>query len=99
MSIDHPVFTPAKIGPITLPNRVIKAGTFEGMTPQGIPNQDLIEHHRALAAGGVGMTTVAYCSVSQDGLTFADQIHMRDEAKPGLIKLVRLLCRKKSYRM
>ena len=35
--------------------------------------------HRALAAGGVGLTTVAYCAVSADGRTFAEQMFMRAE--------------------
>ncbi len=33
------------------------------------------------------MTTVAYCSVSRDGLTFPDQMHMRPEIVPGLAEL------------
>src|SRR5262249_54200503 len=34
--------------------------------------------------GGVAMTTVAYCAVSPDGRTFADQLHMRPELVPLL---------------
>jgi 2,4-dienoyl-CoA reductase-like NADH-dependent reductase (Old Yellow Enzyme family) len=49
------------------------------MCPGGVPSAKLVEHHRALAAGGVGMTTVAYCAVSADGRTFAEQMHMRPE--------------------
>jgi len=44
----------------------------------------LIEHHRALAKGKVAMTTVAYCAVTPDGRTFADQLHMRPELVPDL---------------
>ncbi|RZK96390.1 MAG: NADH:flavin oxidoreductase, partial [Rhodococcus sp. (in: high G+C Gram-positive bacteria)] len=53
---------PAKLGPITLRNRVIKAATYEGLTPKGLVTDELIEFHRQPAAGGVGMTTVAYCA-------------------------------------
>ncbi len=81
------VFTPIEIGPLKLRNRVIKAATFEGMTPGGLPSDDLVEHHRRVAAGGAGMTTVAYCSVSPEGLTFPDQMHMRPEIVPGLSRL------------
>ena len=63
------VFSPAKLGPITLRNRIIKAATFEGRTPAALVTDDLIEFHRAMAAGGVGMTTVAYCAVSPGGET------------------------------
>jgi 2,4-dienoyl-CoA reductase-like NADH-dependent reductase (Old Yellow Enzyme family) len=81
------VFSPGRIGSLQLRNRIIKAGTFEGMTPEGIPSAALIEHHRGVAAGGAGMTTVAYCSASKDGLTFQHQMHMREEIVPELRKL------------
>jgi 2,4-dienoyl-CoA reductase-like NADH-dependent reductase (Old Yellow Enzyme family) len=68
------VLEPGRIGPLRLRNRVIKAATFEGMTPAGRPSDALVEHHRTLAAGGVGMTTVAYGAVAEGGRTFADQI-------------------------
>ena len=41
-------------------NRFIKAATFEGRTPDALVTDDLIDFHREMAAGGVGMTTVAY---------------------------------------
>lgn len=72
-------FTPVRIGPLTLRNRIIKAGANEGMTPQGLPTEALVRHHRELAAGGVGMTTVAYAAVADDGLTFSHQLSMRPE--------------------
>lgn len=77
-------FSPAKLGGLELRNRFIKAGAYEGMCPAGIPSPALLEHHLALARGGVGMTTVAYCAVSPDGRTFEQQMHMRDEVVPAL---------------
>ncbi|WP_106401125.1 NADH:flavin oxidoreductase [Actinocorallia populi] len=81
------VFSPARLGPLTLRNRVIKAATFEHMAPGALVSDDLIEFHRAHAAGGVGMTTVAYCAVAPEGRTERDQILMRPEALPGLRRL------------
>jgi len=40
-----------------------------------------------MAAGGVGMTTVAYCAVSQGGRTDASALWMRPAAVPGLRRL------------
>jgi len=77
-------FAPARLGPVGLRNRVIKTATYEGMCPGGMPSDDLVEHHRRLAEGGVGMTTVAYCAVSADGRTFAEQMHMHEGVLPGL---------------
>jgi 2,4-dienoyl-CoA reductase-like NADH-dependent reductase (Old Yellow Enzyme family) len=81
------VFSPAKLGPITLRNRTIKAATFEGRTPNALVTDDLIAFHRAMAAGGVGMTTVAYCAVSPGGRTDGKQVWMRPDAVPGLRRL------------
>lgn len=81
------VFNPAKLGPLTLRYRVIKAATFEARTPDALVTDDLIEYHRLPAAGGVAMTTVAYCAVSPGGRTGGNQIWMRPHAVPGLRRL------------
>lgn len=81
------MFSPAQLGPITLRNRIIKAATFEGATPEALVTDDLINFHRRPAAGGIGMTTVAYCAVAPGGRTDGKQIWMRPEAVPGLIRL------------
>lgn len=76
------LFSPFKLGKILLKNRVIKAATFEGCSPKGIPNENLIEFHKKVAAGGTALTTVAYCGVSPNSLTFEDEIHMHEAIKP-----------------
>lgn len=85
------VLSPAQLGPIRLRNRVIKAATFEARTPDALVTDDLIEYHRAPAAGGVGMTTVAYCAVSPGGRTGGNQIWMRPAALPGLRRLTEVI--------
>ncbi len=80
-------FASFRLGGLTLRNRIIKAATFEGMSPGARVSPALIAHHRALARGGVGMTTVAYCAVSPDGRTFADQLYMRPDLLPELRQL------------
>jgi 2,4-dienoyl-CoA reductase-like NADH-dependent reductase (Old Yellow Enzyme family) len=85
VQLPHPsIFSSGKLGGLTLRNRVIKTATYEGMAPGGVPSPALVEHHRALAAGGVGMTTVAYCAVSPDGRTFEEQMVMSDDNVPRL---------------
>jgi 2,4-dienoyl-CoA reductase-like NADH-dependent reductase (Old Yellow Enzyme family) len=81
------VLSPTTLGPVHLRNRVIKAATFEGMTRGGLVSDELIEFHRRVAAGGVGMTTVAYLAVAPEGRTDRHQVHWRDEALPGLRRL------------
>lgn len=87
MSAAPDVLSPAKLGPLTLRNRTIKAATFEARSPDALVSDDLIEFHRQVAAGGVGMTTVAYCAVSPGGRASGNQMWMRPEAVPGLRRL------------
>ena len=77
-------FSPATLGPVTLRNRIIKAATFEGRSPKGLVTERLVDFHRSVAAGGVGMTTVAYLAVSRDGRSAPGEIVLRPEAVSGL---------------
>jgi 2,4-dienoyl-CoA reductase-like NADH-dependent reductase (Old Yellow Enzyme family) len=86
-SANHLAFTPGKIAGLEIRNRLIRAGCFEGMCQQGNVTDALIEHHRRVAQGGVGMTTVAYCSVSYDGRAFGHEMWMRPEIVPDLKRL------------
>ncbi len=81
------VFSPAALGPLTLRNRIIKAATFEAATPESLVTDELINYHRKPAAGGLGMTTVAYLAVTPGGRTQSKVIWMRPEAVPGLQRL------------
>ena len=82
--IESPIFTPVRIGPVTLRNRVIRSAAFENMAYGNKPSQDLKDYHVAVARGGVGMTTLAYASVSRSGLSFDGQLWMREEIVPAL---------------
>ncbi len=81
------VFAPEQLGPVTLRNHVVKAATFEGRTPEALVTDELVDYHLAVARGGVGMTTVAYLAVAPEGRTDRHQIHLREEALPGLARL------------
>ncbi|MXW89302.1 MAG: NADH:flavin oxidoreductase [Acidimicrobiaceae bacterium] len=80
-------FAETRLGPVTLRNRIIKAATFEGVMPEALVTPELIEYHRAVAAGGAGMSTVAYLAVAPEGRTHAECIWLRPEAVPGLRQL------------
>jgi 2,4-dienoyl-CoA reductase-like NADH-dependent reductase (Old Yellow Enzyme family) len=81
------LFTPVKIGPLNLRNRSIRAAAFEGMSPGHGVSQQLIDYHSSVAAGGIGMTTVAYAAVQKCGLSFPHQLWLRQEIIPELRKL------------
>ena len=79
------LFTPVTLGPLTLRNRTIRSAAFESMCPGNKPSEQLLDYHRSVAAGGVGMTTVAYAAVTRSGLSFDRQLWMRPEIIPGAI--------------
>lgn len=81
------VFSPVDLGPVRLRNRTVKAATFEGRTPHGEVTDELIAYHRAPAAGGVGLTTVAYLAIAPDGRTHNEQIVVSERTLPGLSRL------------
>jgi 2,4-dienoyl-CoA reductase-like NADH-dependent reductase (Old Yellow Enzyme family) len=80
-------FAPATLGPIRLRNRIVKAATFEGLTRDHVVNDELIAFHRAVAEGGVGMTTLAYCAVAPDGCGTPNELILTPDVTPGLARL------------
>ena len=81
------LFTPYRIGPLELKNRTIRSAAFEAMCPGQRPSKELFDYHTAVARGGIGMTTVAYAAVCRSGLSFENQLWMREEIVPELKKL------------
>lgn len=69
-----------------------KVPTFEAKTPEALVTGELIEYHRRPSAGGVGMTTVAYCAVTPEGRTERAQLWMLQPGLPGLRRLTDTRC-------
>lgn len=80
-------FQPAKLGPVELRNRIVKAATFEGMSPDNVVTKTLIDFHQRMAAGGVALTTVSYIAVSPDGMGAPAEIYIHDRAADGLARI------------
>lgn len=85
--MDSKLFTPYRLGPITLRNRIIRSAAFENMCTANKPSQMLHDYHVSVARGGVGMTTVAYCAVDLSGVSFDGQLYIHDAILPDLKKL------------
>ncbi len=83
------LFSPAKLNGLELRNRVIRASTFEGMCPNGYPSERLIDLHREVAEGGIGMTSVAYCAVEADGRVKDEMMYMHEEIRPQVEQMTR----------
>ena len=78
------LFTPYRLGGITLRNRTVRSAAFESMGADYGPTAALKDYHVSVARGGIGMTTLAYASVSRSGLSFRSQLWMRPEIVPEL---------------
>ena len=81
------MFEPVSLGPLRLRNRIVKAATFEGRSPKRLVTDELVAFHAEMAAGGVGMSTVAYCAVSVEGSTDGRNVVLAPEALDGLSRL------------
>ena len=89
MSPTSPILEPGSIGPVELPNRVIRAATSESMSgPGGEVTDELVTLHEALARGGVGLSFSGHMYV-EPRARYGDAqtgIHA-DEMLPGLMRL------------
>lgn len=84
---DRGLFDPVDLGPVRLRNRLVKAATFENAAPGGRVSERLIAFHREVAAGGAGLTTVAYCAIEPEGRTYRHQLVIEPDAVAGLRRL------------
>ncbi len=80
-------FAPARLGPLQLRNRIIKAATFEGVMPRGAVTPELLAFHTAVARGGAALTTLAYCAVSLGGRVNRNTLVFDDALTPELVRL------------
>ncbi len=81
-------FAPAILGNLNLRNRIIKAATFEGMTPGGVPGQRLLDFHKEIAEGGIGLTTLSYCTTEADGRIMESMMWLHDGIRDELSALI-----------
>lgn len=84
-------FNPGRLGKLALKNKIIKAATFEGMTPGGVPGAPLTEFHTRICEGGVGMTTLSYCTTEADGRIMENMMWLRPEIADDLSTMITAL--------
>jgi len=58
-------FEQATVGNIPVRNRIVRSATHEGMADRGRVSEALLDMHRNLADGGVGLIITGYVSVSK----------------------------------
>ena len=83
--------SPANLGRLPLKNRIIKAATYEGKTPDGVPGELLLDFHRAIVEGGTAMTTIGYCTTEADGRINDQMMWMHEGIRDRLSHMNRTL--------
>jgi 2,4-dienoyl-CoA reductase-like NADH-dependent reductase (Old Yellow Enzyme family) len=84
------LFTPASIGTLTLPNRLVRSATAERLAaPSGRPLPPLSHRYRELAEGGVGLVITGHMYVHPSGKCHPEMTGIHDDALvPDLAALV-----------
>ncbi|MFT4519413.1 MAG: 2,4-dienoyl-CoA reductase-like NADH-dependent reductase (Old Yellow Enzyme family) [Halioglobus sp.] len=80
-------FSPATLGKLQLKNRILKAATYEGKTPDGIPGDLLLNFHREIVTGGTALTTIGYCTTESDGRINDQMMWMHDGIRDKLVHM------------
>jgi 2,4-dienoyl-CoA reductase-like NADH-dependent reductase (Old Yellow Enzyme family) len=80
-------FSPATLGKMPLKNRILKAATYEGKTPDGIPGELLLTFHKEVVEGGTAMTTIGYCTTESDGRINDQMMWMHEGIRDRLVHM------------
>ncbi|MCG2769372.1 MAG: NADH:flavin oxidoreductase [Anaerolineae bacterium] len=83
------LFSPNKMGNLSLPNRLVRSATAERMAdPDGRPREQLKELYRELVRGGVGLIITGHMYVHPSGKAHPEMTGVySDDLIPGLAKL------------
>jgi 2,4-dienoyl-CoA reductase-like NADH-dependent reductase (Old Yellow Enzyme family) len=79
-----PLLTPIRLGPVVVPNRIIRSGAGTGFE-LATATTDFVEYHRARAHGGVGLLVAADTRIHPS--TGGALRTWGDDAEPGLALL------------
>jgi 2,4-dienoyl-CoA reductase-like NADH-dependent reductase (Old Yellow Enzyme family) len=73
------VFSEGRIGRLRLANRLVRASTAEGASPNGRMNEAGLDIYRDLAAGGVGLILTGHMVAIAGGDAHDNQTHIHDD--------------------
>jgi len=87
------LFTPAKIGTLVIPNRLMRSATAERMANEdGRPREQFYDFYRELAAGGVGLIVTGHMYVHPSGKCHPEMTGVYSDVQiPGLARLAEVI--------
>ncbi|RJX36507.1 MAG: NADH:flavin oxidoreductase [Desulfarculus sp.] len=78
------IFTPWKLKDLTIPNRLVRSATWEGLAEaDGTPTYELVNVLAALAEGGVGLIITGFAFISPEGKALPKQTGAHIDAMIG----------------
>lgn len=80
------IFSPIKIGNITLKNRIIRSATWEGMCKEGIPTEKLIKLYEDLAENDIALIISGYTYVSKEGMQLPNKMGLDSDNNLDVFK-------------
>ena len=87
MALDH-LFTPLKVGPVEIRNRIFSTGHQTVLVDAGVPNQALTAYHEARARGGAGLVIVEVAAIHETAFFSSHTIKgYIDDCIPGYRRL------------
>lgn len=88
------LFSPLRIGSVTLPNRIFSPGHDTVMAEHGRVSDQLVAYHEERAAGGVGLIVIQVATVHPTAAYTAHALALHDdEAVPGYRRLAEAIHR------
>jgi 2,4-dienoyl-CoA reductase-like NADH-dependent reductase (Old Yellow Enzyme family) len=62
------LFTPLRLGPVELPNRIVSTAHQTGLVRDHLPTPEFIAYHEARARGGTGLIVIEATAIHATGL-------------------------------
>jgi 2,4-dienoyl-CoA reductase-like NADH-dependent reductase (Old Yellow Enzyme family)/thioredoxin reductase len=85
--LDH-LFSPLRIGPVELRNRIVSTAHQTTLVHDGLPTDDFVAYHEARARGGVGLIVLEATAVHPSSLLTSHTLAgFRTEIVPGLARV------------
>lgn len=82
------LFSPFKIGKITLKNRTARSATWEGMCNDGLPTERLIQLYEELAENDLGLIITGYTYVSKEGMQLPNKMGLDSDKGLNIFKIL-----------
>ncbi len=82
------LFSPLRMGPVELPNRIVSTAHQTTLVDEGLPTHDFVAYHEARARGGTGLIVLEAAAVHPSGLLTPHTLAgYRDEIVPDLARV------------